>query len=259
MELAAKSQSTSTWPLSANFQSRLFRGLSRFALETVVCAATRLQIPADSVVLNQGDPPDRMFLLVSGSGRYIFYTPSGRRLLLISLSAGDLFGGAALLEEPSPYLCGVELAKRSGVLVWEREKIRELATRFPRLLENALSVASDYLVWYVATHVALTCHTAAERVAHVLINLARGIGTPVQGGIALDITNEQLADASSVTLFTVSRLTAEWSRSHLISKRRGRIVLRFPDRLLASTVKESGSDKSSHFAPNLSSLAGRHK
>lgn len=94
-------------------------------------------------------------------------------------------------------------------------------------------------MWYVATHVALTCHTAAERVAHVLSNLARGIGKPVPGGIALDITNEQLADASGVTLFTVSRLTAEWSRSNLLTKHRGRIVICLPDRLLAQIVRKT--------------------
>ena len=200
-----------------------------------------------------------MFLLVSGSGRYVLYTQSGRKLLLIWLSPGDLFGGSALLAHPSPYLCGVELAKGSSVLVWERDKIRDLARRFPKLLENALSVASDYLVWYVATHVALTCHSAAERVAQVLISLARGIGKEVPGGIALNITNEQLADASNVTLFTVSRLTAEWRRSNLITKRRGRIVLRFPDRLLARMRKEGRPEELVNTNAGRSQLAGQYE
>lgn len=221
------------------FESRLLRGLPRRAWETVVAAADRRHIPADTVVLHQGDPSGHLYLLVNGSGRYIFYTQSGRKLLLIWLLAGDLFGGAALLETPSPYICGVELCKGSDLLVWDRAVIRDLAQRFPRLMENALSVASDYLVWYVATHVAVTSHTAAERVAQVLINLARGIGKPVPGGIALDIKNEQLADASGVTLFTVSRLTAEWRRRHLISKHRGRVVVHFPDRLLANIGKNT--------------------
>jgi CRP-like cAMP-binding protein len=92
------------------------------------------------------------------------------------LAPGDLFGGSALLEVTTPYLCGVEVTKRTRVLLWERDIIRNLAARYPKLLENALSVASDYLVWYVATHVALTCHTARKRVAEVLISLARGSG-----------------------------------------------------------------------------------
>lgn len=70
------------------------------------------------VVLNQGDLADHTFLLVSDSGRYVFFAPSGRRLLLIWLLPGDLVGGSALLEKPLPYLCGVELAKSSSVLVW---------------------------------------------------------------------------------------------------------------------------------------------
>jgi len=74
------------------------------------------------------------------------------------------------------------------------------------LLENALSIASDYFTYYVATHVALTCHTARQRLAQVLVNLADGIGQQVPGGVQLDVTNEELANTANVTLFTASRL-----------------------------------------------------
>ena len=71
-------------------------------------------------------------------------------------------GGAALLANPSLYLASAETLKDSHVLVWNRSAIRELAARYPRLLENALVTASDYLAWYVAAHVALTSHSARE-------------------------------------------------------------------------------------------------
>jgi len=245
--------------VSKRLESRFLRGLSTCALDAVIAAASRWQIPADGVVVHEGDAADRMFLLVSGSGRYVFYSQSGRKLLLIWLLPGDLFGGSALLEEPSRYLCSVELVKGSSVLVWERDTIRDLAARFPKLLENALSVASDYLVWYVATHVALTCNTAAERVAQVLVNLARGIGKQVPGGIALDITNEQLADASNVTPFTVSRLTSEWRRRSLITKHRGRIVVRFPERLLTSMHAKRRAEEPLNSASSRSQLARQHE
>jgi CRP/FNR family transcriptional regulator, nitrogen oxide reductase regulator len=218
------------------FESPFFRGLSKCDLESIVAAATQWFFPAGAVVTNQGDPADRLFVVLRGSARYCFYTQEGRKLSLMWLAPGDLFGASALLEVATPYLCGVEVTKGTRVLLWERDIIRNLAARYPKLLENALSVASDYLVWYVATHVALTCHTARKRVAEVLISLARGVGQEVPGGIVLDITNEQLADAASVTLFTASRLTAEWKRTGAIHKTRGKILLRFPERLLAMSA-----------------------
>jgi len=176
-------------------------------------------------VVHQEDPADRLFFLIKGSGRYFIHTHEGRKLLLIWVAAGEIFGGSTLLEEPSSYLCGVEVTRGTRILVWERDKIRDLSARYPKLLDNALSIATDYLAWYVATHVALTCHSARQRVAQVLLNLAKGIGEKVEGGIRLSITNEELASASNVTLFTASRLMAEWQRRGIIVKGRGKVLI----------------------------------
>jgi CRP/FNR family transcriptional regulator, nitrogen oxide reductase regulator len=219
--------------LTRHFESRFLHGLSQTDFESLLAQATRWTFPGNAVVVNQGDPADRLFLLLKGSGKYFIYTHEGRRLLLLWLTAGEIFGASALLEKPGQYLCGVEVSRGSQVLVWERTKIRDFAARCPRLLENALSIASDYLVWYLATHIALTCHTARQRLAQVLINLANGIGRRVPRGIMLCITNEELANASNVTLFTASRLMAEWQRQGAIVKSRGRVLLCHPQRLFA--------------------------
>ena|SRR5437899_2286839 len=118
------------------------------------------------------------------------------------------------------------------MLVWKRATIRNLAHRYPRLTENALSGAVDYLNFYVATHVALTCHTAEQRLAKLLTTLAWGFGRKVREGIELDVTNEDLANAANVTHFTASRLLSEWSRKGILTKARGKILLRSPELLL---------------------------
>ena len=215
-------------------ESRFLRGLSRSAVASLIDTASLWQFPKNAVVVNQDDPADRLFLLLKGSGRYFVHTREGRKLLLIWLAPGEVFGGSALLEEPFRYLCGVEVTRGTRILVWERAKIRDLAAQYPRLLENSLSIASDYLTWYVAAHVALTCHTARQRLAEVLANLASGIGQRVEGGISLSITNEELANASNVTLFTVSRLMAEWQREGAIAKTRGRVLLFHPQLLFGA-------------------------
>src|SRR5256885_12937395 len=60
-------------------------------------------------------------------------------------------------------------SKDCSMLVWDRATLRNLAGRYPRLLENGLLIAYDYLAWYVADHVALTSHTARQRLAGVLV------------------------------------------------------------------------------------------
>jgi CRP-like cAMP-binding protein len=137
---------------------------------------------------------------------------------------------------PSPYLVSIETLKDSSMLVWDRATLRNLAARYPRLLENALLIASDYLAWYLADHVALISHTARQRLARILVCLAESIGNKSSDGFEFDATNEELASAANVTPFTASRLLSEWQRNRAVAKRRGKILLRSPERLFPHSI-----------------------
>jgi CRP-like cAMP-binding protein len=160
----------------AGARSRFLDGLARPEIETILAAGTERWFPADSVITNQGDPARCLYLLTKGRVRYSFTTQGGQKNLLYWLTPGETFGSAALLSIPSQYLVSTEAVRDSSVLAWDSATIRRMATRYPRLLENALLIAADYLSWYVATHAALTCDTARQRLAHILICLSEVIG-----------------------------------------------------------------------------------
>ena len=96
-------------------------------------------------------------------------------------------------------------------------------------------IASDYVTWQLTSYIGLACCAARQRVAQTLVTLARSVGQDAPGGIALHVTNEELANAANVTPFTASRLISEWQRSHVLEKHRGNLVLRSPERLLLRT------------------------
>lgn len=222
--------------LPAGLRSRLFEGIGHHDLEIIRGAATERRFLASSLITNQGDSAEHLFLVTSGRARYFFVTEDGRKTLLLWLTEGEIIGGAAFLPKASKYLLSAEAVKDSSVLVWGRAALRSLAARHPRLLENALLMASDYLAWYFADHVALTCHTARQRLAQVLIRLATVIGQKVPGGVEFDATNEELASAANITPFTASRLVSEWQMNRAVVKRRGKILLRSSERLLLSVA-----------------------
>jgi len=213
---------------------RLLEGLSKEDRHSILAAASYRRLSRHSVATSQGEPADQLFLIIKGSARFFFITPDGRKIYLLWLAPGEIFGGAALLPEPSLFLVSTEIVKDSCVLVWGRNTMRSLAARYPRLVENGSVIATDYLTWYLASHLGLVCHTARQRLAHVLVSLARGMGTKYPDGIHLEITNEQLANTANITLFTASRLLSEWQRSGAVVKARGRILLRHPEQLFLS-------------------------
>jgi CRP-like cAMP-binding protein len=211
---------------------KLLDGLAPRDRELVLAAAKLRRVPANTEITTQGAPADRLFMLVKGSARFFYNTSDGRKILLIWMAPGDLFGGFTMVARPGPYLVSTETVKDCELLVWDRATIRGFAERFPRITENALTIAADYLGWSLTAHVALSCHTARERLARVLIGLARAIGEKVSDGIEIDVTNEELASAAHITPYTTSRLMSDWQKRRAVSKRRGKVVLRAPDRLL---------------------------
>ena len=155
----------------------------------------------------------------------------GKKHILSWITPGQILGAAALTLPPSTYLLSTEAVRDSTVLVWDGPTIRDLARRFPRLMMNAYLTTMEYLSWYIGTHAALTSQTARERLAHVLLGYAPSVGRKVSGGIELDVTNEELAEAANITLYTASRLISEWHKTGAIRKHRGKVVLRSGERL----------------------------
>jgi len=214
----------------------LLHGIDADATREILAAARQRRFLARSIITNQGHPASHVYLLVTGAVRSCFLTKTGQRLQVYSYPAGEMFGGIAMLRRPADYIVSTESLKDSNTLVWERESMRALAWKYPRLLDNALTIASDYLNMALATQVALSCHTARQRLAQVLVKLASGIGHRTSGGIELSVRNDELAAGSNLTPFTVSRLMSQWQRGGLLTKSRGKVLLPSPERLLLEDI-----------------------
>lgn len=217
-------------------QSRFLGGISTPDVESILAQATSRRFRPESVITRQGDPAAELFLVAKGRARHFVIAPDGQRVLLLWLPVGEIFGGAALLAERSTYRVSTEAVKDTTVLVWSRPTLLALADTYPRIRDNALWIASDYLDWYLAAHIALSCHTASQRLAGVLVSMAPLLGRSVPGGLELDVTNEELASAAHITPFTASRLLSDWHRRRAVIKRRGRVVLIAPDQLIRMTA-----------------------
>ena len=221
---------------SRDLKSQFLDGLARPARKTILAGATKRQFAAKSVAIKQGGPADRLFLLTKGYARHFYVTEKGKKFILEWLGPGDLFGARTILSTPTSYLTSTEMVTESSALEWDRTTIRRLVEHYPRLLENVLLTASDYVTWHLMSHIGIASYTARQRLAEVLITLARTVGQKTTSGVTLDITNEELADAANITVFTASRLISGWQRTRALVKRRGKILLQSPDWLLSRPV-----------------------
>lgn len=216
----------------SELKPRFFEGLSSAEVESIVAVAGRKRFGAHSLITGEGDPAERLYLMLDGGARYYTVSPEGKKIVVRWVRAGELVGGASFLSQPSEYALSAEAVKSSSALVWDRATIRSLAAVSPRLLENALLLAYDYLVHFRILHVAVSSQSARQRVAWVLGYLAKDMGERGPEGVALGVRNEELAHEANVTIYTVSRLMGEWQRRGLLKKGRGRVMLRLPEELI---------------------------
>jgi CRP-like cAMP-binding protein len=221
--------------------TELLRDIDPEEVRLILGAARTRRFPAKSVITYQGEPADHLLLLWKGRARCFFETPNGKKLIHIWMTPGHIIGGAALLSRPSVYLVSTEAVRDSVVLVWDGRTIRALARRFPQLLENMLSIAADYVSWYVVALAALTSQTARERLAGVLLGYISSIGQRVASGIELDLTNEDLANSANITPYTTSRILSDWRKAGALQKRRGKIFLASPERFFLRVVQSGPS------------------
>jgi CRP/FNR family transcriptional regulator, nitrogen oxide reductase regulator len=213
---------------------RFLEGLAPSDLAVVLEAATLRRFQAHTILASEGHVADKMFLILEGRARTFTTTRKGEKVLLLRIPAGDGSGGRALLVRPTEYLVSTETTTDCYALVWNRSAILALTKQYPVLLENGLMIASDYLASYRDMHVALSHHTASQRVAEVLGKLSQDLGRRGFEGTVINVSNEDLANEANVTIFTVSRLLSEWQKKGLLVKSRGKVVIPLPEELVRS-------------------------
>jgi CRP/FNR family transcriptional regulator, nitrogen oxide reductase regulator len=222
------------WDLSVVEQAsvRLFAGLGRSEVDAILSAATRLKFSASQIIVRAHNPTTHLFLLRIGRVDYYVETDDGRQVLLRRLIPGNVFGVAAFLSHPTGYLGTAKAIEKSEALRWEHRVVRQLGKSYPRLAENALRITLKYLALYAQRHLRLVSNSASQRVASVLTGLGAQTGHLSRSGLEININNEDLASLADVNFFTASRLLKEWEREGVVEKRRGKVLLRTPERLL---------------------------
>lgn len=221
--------------LAGRLRPRLFCGLTAADISSILSAATHRHFARSSVIVQRDDPAERMFLITRGQGRQFVITSGGRKIILHWLTVGQFFGGVTILAAPCQYLVSTEVDSGSCVLAWDRKTIRQFVSRFPILLENALSIAvTEHIAWAISARISLMSDDARGRIANLLLSLACGIGKACRDGVEIKIGNEDLAAGANVTPFTVSRVLREWQREGILTKGRGKLFLQRPELLMDS-------------------------
>jgi CRP-like cAMP-binding protein len=108
-------------------------------MERLARAVEHVTVPADEVVVREGESGDRYYLVFDGVASV---TVDGRDLR--QLNAEDSFGEVALLRDV-PRTATVRAVSQLTLLGVPRDDFLEAVTGSPRSLRNATSIVDDHL------------------------------------------------------------------------------------------------------------------
>ena len=204
-----------------------FSKLNKAELSVLLAAASHRRFLESSVIVQEKDPAERLFLLTSGHGRQFVLTRDGRKIPVNSLVPGQIFGCSTLLPSQVKYLATTQVLSDGCALMWDRKSIRRLVAQMPQLLDNALAISvNDYVAPLLNAKIILSSEDAQSRIVDMLITLATEMGKNGPDGVEIPVGNEEIAAGANVTPFTVSRCISKWQREGVLEKKRGKVILR---------------------------------
>jgi CRP/FNR family transcriptional regulator, nitrogen oxide reductase regulator len=215
----------------ASAPPRLLAGLSEGEQRDLLAPALPRLLKPHDVLGHQGGPADLFALIQIGHLKLCRTSAAGTETLVAVIGPGDCYAAIAPIPG-SRYPVSAIALEPARVLTWPRQTIAALADRLPRLKTNMLAEISLRMSGVLAVVEDLATERVPQRLARALLRLAAH-GYATRGGleIAHPVTRQELADLTGSTLFTVSRLMAQWEGDGLLRSARGAVTVLDPEGL----------------------------
>lgn len=186
--------------------------------------AAEKELSAGEYIFRQGESPQMIFLLKAGEVALVKDFASGKRNLLYTVSAGDVFGEAFLFSQVEHYWYDAMAMKRSVVLgiPWRFfYGFCEHACGHHRMItRNMLDIlAARNFSMTKKLHI-LNCASLREKIAIYLLE-----NTDEKGRVELSMNREDLADFLGVARPSLSRELMNMQKCGLIEVDRDMIVI----------------------------------
>lgn len=150
-----------------------------------------VEFAAGRTIFHEGEPGDRVFIIVAGKVKINLRGPAGRTNLRAIMGPTDVFGELAVFD-PGPRTCTATAITDVRAVWLDRAKLRAWMAEWPAIAEQLLQVLSRRLRDTDDELMQLVSSDVAARVARQLLLLAQRFGTPE--GDALRVVHELSQD-----------------------------------------------------------------
>jgi CRP-like cAMP-binding protein len=189
------------------------------------CSPVR-QVPPRSDLICEGDPAERVHVVLEGFACRYRIQPDGSRQVVGLLLPGDMCDVRVCILKRMDHSIGTLSAVRAAQM--PRETVEGLLDRFPRLARafwwSTLVEESITREWVVN----VGHRTAFERMAHLLCEIferLHTVGLTHANSCELPLTQAELSDALALSAVHVNRVLMEMRHNGLITLRNQQLTL----------------------------------
>ena len=193
-------------------QAPLFAALDDDAALALRSSMVRAEVPRGQVLFHEGDPGDRLYVIVEGKIKLGRASGDGRENLLAILGPGEMFGELSVFD-PGPRNATATAVADTVLIGLGNEALYQWLVDRPDVARQLLRALARRLRRTNENLADLVFADVPGRVAKALLDLSERFGRPTDDGlrVAHDLTQEELAQLVGASRETVNKALADFA------------------------------------------------
>ncbi|MFQ5995057.1 MAG: Crp/Fnr family transcriptional regulator [Acidiferrobacterales bacterium] len=201
----------------------LFSVLAANELNALASHAVTKTYPKNSVIINEGDHTDSLYVILSGKVK-IFLTDEQQREVIVDIQRpGDYFGELALLDE-APRLASVMTLESSQFLIISKAQFKKCLADYPEIAFRLIKGLTQRLRATTENVKSLALMDVYGRIARTLLQMAQEND---EGQVINEkLTHQDIANMVGASREMVSRIMKDLAKGGYISSEGKRILIK---------------------------------
>lgn len=189
--------------------------------------AREIHLERGTVVFEQGDDGDALYVITQGTLEFSILSQSGRKLSLDLMGPGAIFGEISLFD-PGPRTATVTATEHSHVLRVRSADVLTQVQKHPELAGDLIRLAGQRMRWMGQQLNEQVFLAVPTRLARKLLHLSSvDAGCPE----TINLSQTELAEYVGATREAVSKTISGWKRMGVLDATRGALIIRDFDAL----------------------------
>lgn len=191
-----------------------FRRLSQKDIGSLAKRLIIRRFGSNQIIFHLGDPAGLLYIIASGKIKISHSSSDGQEAVLAILGEGDFFGELALLDD-SPRSATAEAIEPTEALTLHRDDFLNFLDSNPLFARHVLHILAIRIRHLNNQISDIFFLDLPARLARTLLILAEQHGTPVDEGVAIELslTQTDLAEMTGATRVSINKALGRFRRA----------------------------------------------